>query len=41
MNHSPLVNAIVDVIFNENEIRTTPYQTTTDELDEKKVTTFF
>ncbi|XP_065658380.1 protein CLEC16A isoform X2 [Hydra vulgaris] len=31
MNHSPLVNAIVDVIFNENEIRTTAYQTTTND----------
>ena len=25
MTHQPLVNAIVDVIFNEDEIRTTAY----------------
>ena len=37
MTHSPLVNAIVDVIFNENEIRSVPYTPATPDVEDRKV----
>lgn len=36
MDHTPLVNAIIDVMLNENEIRSTPYTTTVTDLDDRK-----
>ena len=37
MTHQPLVNAIVDVIFNEDEIRTTAYAPSNPLNDDQKV----
>ena len=37
MTHQPLVNAIVDVIFNEDEIRTTAYTPSNPLNDDQKV----
>ena len=37
MTHQPLVNAMVDVIFNEDEIRTTAYTPSNPLNDDQKV----
>ena len=37
MNHKPLANAIVDVIFNEDEIRSTAYTPITPDKEDRKV----
>lgn len=37
MCNKPLVNAIVDVIFNEDEIRSTAYQPATPDQEDRKV----
>ena len=37
MEHTPLVNAIMDVLFNENEIRSTAYSLPTPDVEDRKV----
>ena len=39
MEHTPLVNAIMDVLFNENEIRSTAYSLPTLDAEDRKVFT--
>lgn len=37
MEHTPLVNAIVDVLFNEDEIQSTAYHTATPDVEDRMV----
>jgi len=41
MDHQPLVNAIIDVLLNENEIRSTAYTPATPDFEDRKVSVRF